>query len=45
MLGKRLRNERRHTCRYGCCHFTKAHFVRKTKHERMRDKVTWKKEL
>ena len=39
MLGSRLRAERRNTCRYGCCTRTKAHRRRKTKHERMRDKV------
>ncbi len=45
LLGKRLRNERKHTCRYGCCTWTNAHRVRKTKHERMRDNKAWKKDL
>lgn len=43
MLGRRLRNERRNTCRYGCCFRTKAAFVRRTKNERARDKRAWKR--
>lgn len=44
MLGRRLRSERRNTCRYGCCIRTKAAFVRKTKDERGRDARTWRRE-
>ncbi len=44
MLGKRLRNERRNTCKYGCCTRTYT-FLRRTKHERSRDKLKWKKEI
>lgn len=43
MLGKRLRNERRNTCKYGCCTWTKAHLRRSTKNERGRDKRNWVK--
>lgn len=44
MLGRRLRNERRFTCRYGCCTRTDAHRRRKTKNERVRDNRAWKRE-
>lgn len=43
MLGRRLRNERRNTCSYGCCTKTDAHRQRKTKNERQRDQRDWKK--
>jgi hypothetical protein len=44
MLGRRLRAERRNTCRYGCCTHTLA-WRRGTKQERMRDAKTWKQDL
>ncbi len=44
MLGKRLRNERRNTCQYGCCVRTRAHLERKTKNERQRDSRAWRRD-
>lgn len=44
MLGRRLNNERRNTCRYGCCTRTLA-WRRGTKQERMRDKESMIKEI
>lgn len=41
MLGKRLHNERRNTCRYGCC--VRIKIRRSTKNERQRDARNWKK--
>jgi len=44
MLGRRLRSEKRNTCRFGCC--TRLN-VRKrtTKRERARDKRRWLREI
>lgn len=44
MLGRRLRSERRNTCRFGCCTKTRAHLERKIKNERAREKREWKRE-
>lgn len=45
MLGRRLRCERRNTCRFGCCTRTDAHRRRTTKNERARDKWAWKRNI
>jgi hypothetical protein len=44
MLGRRLRSERRNTCRYGCCFRTKT-ALRRTKNERARDERAWKRRI
>jgi hypothetical protein len=43
MLGRRLRRER-NACGHGCCDWSKAPRRRRTKHERRRDKHSWKRE-
>ncbi len=45
MLGKLLRNERRNTCRFGCCTRTRAHVKYSTKNQRPHDKRLWRKEM
>jgi len=45
MLGRRLRRERRNTCRYGCCTRTRAAYRRTTRNERGREARAWTREV
>lgn len=44
MLGWHLRVDGK-SCRYGCCSWYGRARMRKTKNERMREKVAWRKEV